>query len=79
MNLKAIYPVIGSTNVKDTTQAFVEHLGLTPFFEESWYVHLMNPETQAQIGIVDSNRESVPSMHKESLKGIVTIEPEGDV
>ncbi len=73
--IKAIYPVVCVESPKQAAAALSKYLGLTPVFEEDWYIHLMNPETQAQIGLVQTEHESVPKKLRNEFKGIITIEP----
>jgi hypothetical protein len=73
--MKAIYPVVCVESPRQAAAALAEHLGLSPVFEEDWYVHLVDTETHAQMGLVRSDHESVPTGLRSSLSGIVTVEP----
>jgi catechol 2,3-dioxygenase-like lactoylglutathione lyase family enzyme len=78
MNVNAVFPVVMTERLAESRDFYAELLGLRLAFESDWYVQLLSPATPAaQLGLVESGHDSVPTVFRQAAAGVlVTVEVE---
>ncbi|MCR9142286.1 MAG: VOC family protein [bacterium] len=76
MKLKSFYPVIGTTDVAQTTEFYTTHFPFEKTFEADWYVSLIWKDGQRneadpanQLAILDSSHPTVPEGFRKPMQG----------
>lgn len=72
MKIESYYPVIGTEDVRSTSEFYKTMFGFVPAFEADWYVHLAMPEQPGvNLAILDYRHESVPPSGRASARGVL--------
>ncbi|GAA0232500.1 VOC family protein [Saccharothrix mutabilis subsp. mutabilis] len=75
MTITGIFPTICSDDIAATRDFYASLFGMSPVFENDWYVQLQAGSTHLQIGVVRRDHGSVPEGHRELPAGtLVAIE-----
>lgn len=71
MKLSSFYPVLMTMKVKETSEFYQHYFGFSSVFEADWYVSLKQEETGAELAILQSAHETVPSSFGTPVQGLL--------
>jgi uncharacterized glyoxalase superfamily protein PhnB len=72
MKIESYYPVIGTEDVRSTSEFYQTMFGFVPAFEADWYVHLTMPHhSGVSLAILDCRHESVPQSGRTAARGVL--------
>lgn len=75
MTITGIFPTICSDDIAATRDFYVSLFGMSPVFENDWYVQLQADGVAHQIGVVRRDHGSVPEGYRELPAGtLVAVE-----
>jgi len=72
MKIESYYPVIGTEDVRSTSEFYQTMFGFVPAFKADWYVHLAMPhQPGVNLAILDYRHESVPQCGRAPARGVL--------